>query len=64
MKLSRKGQGMLEYIVILAAVLAAIIAFVGTTPGTSGTLHDTIRTKVLDGAATELGAAKDKIVLQ
>ena len=61
--INRKGQGMLEYIVILAAVLVAIIAFVGNGgPGTP--LHDTVRVKVLDGASDELNAARDTITLQ
>ena len=63
MRLNRKGQGMLEYIVVLAAVLAAIIAFVGTNaPGTP--LYDTVRGQVLDRAATELDDAGRTITLQ
>ena len=55
MKRNRRGQGLLEYIVILAAVLTAIIAFVNN--GASGGFRDTMRHKVLDGAATEMDAA-------
>ena len=58
MSRNRKGQGMLEYIVVLAAVLLAIIAF-----STSG-FQTTIRTHVLDGAATELDDAGRAIALQ
>ena len=58
MKLNRKGQGMLEYIVILAAVLIAIIAFAGAP------LSDTVRTRVLDQAATQLDEAGGAITLQ
>ena len=61
--INRKGQGMLEYIVILAAVLVAIIAFVGNG-GTGTPLYTTVRTNVLDKSADELLAAKDKITLQ
>ena len=63
MRLNRKGQGMLEYIVVLAAVLVAIIAFVGVN-GAGSPLHDTVRTHVLDGAANELDAARNTIQLQ
>ena len=58
MKRNRKGQGMLEYIVILAAVLLAIIAFAQTG------FQDTMRTKVLDTAANELDVAGRAIQLQ
>ncbi len=51
MKLNRRGQGMLEYIVILAAVLAAVIAFAG------GDLRTTMRDKVLETSANTLGKA-------
>ena len=62
MRLNRKGQGMLEYIVILAAVLVAIIAFVGA--GAGSPLYNTVRGQVLDGAANELDGARTTIVLQ
>lgn len=63
MRLNRKGQGMLEYIVILAAVLVAIIAFVGAG-GAGSPLYNTVHDQVLDGAANELDGARATIALQ
>ena len=57
MKQNRKGQGLLEYIVILAAVLTAIIAFAG-----SG-LRTTMRNEVLDRSANTLDRAIKNINL-
>ena len=59
MRLNRTGQGMLEYIIILAAVLLAIVTFVS-----GGSLKTTVRDKFLDPAATELGAAVSKVALE
>lgn len=57
MKRTRKGQGMLEYIVILAAVITAVIAFAG------GGFRQTVREQILDNAVDELGVAVNTINL-
>jgi len=51
MRRNRSGQGLLEYIVILAAVITAVLAFAG------GSFRTTLRTQVLDGAGNELEEA-------
>ena len=54
------GQGMLEYIVILAAVLMAVILF--AMP--SGPLRRTMRNNVLDPTVNELDAAIRTVNIQ
>lgn len=56
----QNGQGMLEYIVILAAVLMAVILF--AAPG--GPLRRTMRNNVLDPTVNELGQAITKVNIQ
>jgi hypothetical protein len=48
---------MLEYIVILAAVITAVIAFAG------GGFRQTVREQILDNAVDELGVAVNTINL-
>ena len=54
MQLNRKGQGMLEYIIVVGAIMIIVVAFASTriTPSTSG---------VLNTATGAMGTAADNI---
>lgn len=57
MRRNRKGQGMLEYIIIITVILAALFAFSG------GTLKTAVG-KMLDSSANQVDSAAGKIKTQ
>lgn len=62
-KLNEKGQGMVEYALILAAVAIIAVAAIWGTAGSDGTSSDGLKnavTKAFSNAATEINKAQNE----